>query len=169
MRTTSFAVDPESRLLDPAACHAITLDLARDAFLAVSDKGRELVPMFQFVFRRNRQVWLIETAWPDEYATVIGVNVLRAMVRKMKPDHYSMMSEVWRVTRTGPLDPEAPPPSQCDDRREGLLVATIAREGEHFNTMFPIERGGDGKRHLGPADVDSDYDSMGGRMAELYR
>lgn len=168
MNCEFFTLDAGEHVLASAeGAHGIMLDMARYAFELAAKRGGEAAPIWQLVWPDKRRVGLAETPWRDEHEKAIFLDAIRRIIRRDPPAHYSLFSEAWKVTRTGPLAPDSPPPSECDDRTEGLMVLTIARNGERRDTFLPISRDSDGIRQLGE-DEGGGWTGFGGAMAELY-
>lgn len=169
MNCEFFTLDAGEHVLASAeGAHGIMLDMARYAFDLAAKRGGEASPIWQLVWPDKRRVGLAETPWRDEHEKAIFLDAIRRIIRRDPPAHYSIFSEVWRIERDARPGPDSPPPSECDDRTEAVMVLTIGRDGYRRDTFLPISRGSDGMRQLGEAENMTGWQGHGGRMAELY-
>lgn len=150
---------PESEMHRPESAHAETVRVAREIF---AENDSETPRLFQLVWPEADKIAFIPAPWENDRMRLAMLEGVRKIIHETAPSFYSVISEVWTVTREADTTDKRQP-SQCEDKQERLFVLTVAPYLEPIATSIPILPG----RELGQAE-DRAPGTFRGDLTELF-
>ena len=127
--------------------------------------GQEAVPVFIAQWG-DGNVAIYATPWGSEEEKGRILTILRVLFAARNVQQYALISEVWAVERKSLEEIGERMPSECEDRRERLMILGVASD-KILAAFADLGHGQDNSRTCGPLTWINDADKFGGRMAEL--
>lgn len=117
---------------------------------------------FMWILKNGPHIYWIDTPWENETEKQVTTSVMHRLMRAMKADMYSFMTEAWvavetRAAVTDEFPTDFTPPSQRpkNERDDVLMIYTFDKEGGFSASRFLVTIRDNGRNYLGPRDDDS--------------
>lgn len=151
---------PVTPFHQPQTMHPEVIDMVRRRY----ERGEEAAPTtFMMIWPNDNKLGMCALNWNEPAEKAQQVAMLGQLIRANDVAHYTVIAECFAVTRRVHDASRDPSPSQSPDRREMVIVATIARDGWRRIHAFPIRP----DRQLAePEDISDQH--FGGDMVDLF-